>query len=788
MYTDGLFKHSFLVFYRDFKRFKGTFIINLIGLSTGLSCVVLIYLWVSDEMKFDKFHLNDERLFQVLESSQYSGGVVVGENTAGLLAQELAQQFPEIEYASPGIMQYPLLMTKDGDHIKVDGGFVGKDFFNMFSYKLIQGRKNKVLTEKNSAVISEKLARQVFGTTEGIIGQSISIKIEAEEKSFYVTGVFLEPQVNSTFRFDMILSFEEFKDDYPEVLDWNNARPHTFLVLKEGTNSEQFGKKIAGFMKSKVNRDGRNLIIRKYSDGYLYGKYENGKQAGGRIEYVRMFSTIAGFILIIACINFINISTAKASRRTTEVGVKKALGVQRKNLVYQYLGESFLSTYLALIISLLLVQLLLPKFNMITGKDLTLNFSLSFAVWVLIVTFITGLVAGGYPALYISGFNPVMILKGRFKSSIGELWVRKGLVIFQFTLTVILITGVIIVSKQIEFIQKKNLGYDKENILYFEREAKIENNLETFLSEVKNIPGVASASYVGANIVGNGTQSGTLGDWPGKEPGKEFSFKIVPVHYDMLELLGIKIKEGRSFSRNFNDTYKLIFNEAAIATMGLKNPVGQRISGMEIVGVAENFNFESLHEKVKPLFFILASEDAYNVAIRIQAGQDRETIERLQDFYQDFNPGYPLEYKFLDDDFQAKYISEQRISSLSRYFAGLAILISCLGLFGLAAFTAERRLKEIAIRKVCGSSNANLLYILSSDFMKVVMASIIIGSIISFLSAKYWLNNFAYRIELSVEYFLYAGLVTLAIAWLTVGVQIVRAVKINLTKVLRTND
>jgi hypothetical protein len=408
----------------------------------------------------------------------------------------------------------------------------------------------------------------------------------------------------------------------------------------------------------------------------LYGNYENGVQKGGRIEYVKLFSIIAVFILIIACINFMNLSTAPASRRMKEVGIKKLVGAGRKALILQYLAESVLATFLSQFMAIIIVALLLPQFNNITGKQLTLNFDLNLVLPVLGITLITGVFAGSYPAIYLSGFNPVTILKGKLSSSFGELWVRKGLVVFQFTLSVILIAGVLVVYKQIEFVQTKNLGYDKDNIIYLQLKGKIAENLETSLSEIKNIPGIVNASSTLHTLMG--TYSTTSGlNWTGKAPDDDISFEDIEVNFDMIETLGIEMIAGRSFSRNFsNEETKIIFNETAIASMGLQDPVGKVVElfgeNREIIGVVKDFHFESLHDDIKPLFFILNSNDARIITAKIQAGRERETIERLQKFHETYNPGYPLDYKFLDEDYRALYAAEQRVSILSKYFAGLA--------------------------------------------------------------------------------------------------------------------
>jgi ABC-type antimicrobial peptide transport system permease subunit len=439
-----------------------------------------------------------------------------------------------------------------------------------------------------------------------------------------------------------------------------------------------------------------------------------------------------------------------------------------------------------------MVDLLLPHFNVITGKHLVLDLDMPVILPAISIALITGFIAGSYPAFYLSAFNPSTVLKGKFNSSLGELWARKGLVLFQFTLSVIFIVSVLVVYKQMEFIQSKYLGYNKDNIIYFRLSGELKKtvNQESFISEMKrNIPGVINASSISHRMTGH--NSGTNGlEWEGKDLNDKTEFENVTVNYDLIETLGIEIAAGRSFSKAYSgDTAKIIFNEAGIKFMGLKDPIGKtvRLWGKErqIIGVAKDFHFESLHKVVKPLFLRLDPENTYLLMGKLAAGKEKESIAAIQSLYKKFNPEFPFEYKFLDAEYQAQYVAEQRVAVLSKYFAGLAILISCLGLFGLAAFSAERRLKEIGIRKVLGSSEAGIIYLLSSDFTKIVVASILIALPVSFLLARYWLGNFAFKISLEWWYFIGAGCVALFISWLTVGSQAFRAARINPTKCLR---
>jgi ABC-type antimicrobial peptide transport system permease subunit len=534
------------------------------------------------------------------------------------------------------------------------------------------------------------------------------------------------------------------------------------------------------------------LFLKPYSERYLYGRYENGKQSGGRIEYVRLFSIIAVFILVIACINFMNLSTARASRRAKEVGIKKSIGAQRQSLIFQYISESMVTSLLSLLVAIAVVWMFLPAFNIITDKKIVLTLSDPQLLAMLLgVTVFTGLLAGSYPALFLSGFKPAAVLKGELKGSWGELWARKGLVVFQFALSVILIVSVLVIYKQIDFVQSKNLGYKKDNLISIPIEGKVESSLETFLTEVKRIPGVSSASSMGHDLIGRNNNTSGL-EWDGKNPEDEILFENVRVNYDMLETLGVEMVAGRTFSREHStDTSKIIFNEAAIRVMNMEDPVGKVIKlwdqyDLEIIGVVKDFNFQSLHDVVNPLFFMLDQRNTWNVMIRLEGGKEKETLKMLTDFYKEYNPGFSFEYTFQDQEYAKQYAAEQRVATLSGYFAAFAILISCLGLFGLATFTAERRLKEIGIRKALGSSSTNIVMLLSGDFTRMVLLSILIGLPVSYWLLSGWLERFAFHIDLEIWYFAAAGLIALLIAWLTVASQAIKAAMINPVKCLRS--
>jgi putative ABC transport system permease protein len=797
--------HHIYIIFRKFKKNKSSFLINLVGLSTGLACTILILLWVNDEFQVDKYNEKDLQIFQVLQNNTHGNEIRTFENTPGILAQALAEDIPEIKYAAtvlPATWFNKKGMVKLGKkRIKAGSQYVGKDYFNIFSCDFIVGNNKQLLANKYGVSISEELAGKLFENTENIIGKTIEWNQVFITGLFEITGVFKSPPANATAQFDLIFNYEIFHEKRPGLNKWGNSDPSTFVLVNEGTNANVLNAKIKDYLKSKSKNIDNTMFLQQYSDRYLYGRYENGEPSGGRIEYLRLFSIIAIFILIIACINFMNLSTARATGRLKEIGVKKALGANRRTLIYQYLGESMLMTFIALLISIVIVVVFLPNFREITGKQLALTFGKEHVLYFIGILLFTGLISGSYPALYLSGFRPVEVLKGKLSGSVAEIWVRKGLVISQFVISVTLIVSVLVIYKQIEFVQVKNLGYKRDNILYFNAEITIENdenffahggklekNVETILNEINNIPGVINASNFGHNLTGkHGTLSGI--SWKEGHEDEKKRFSNLEIGYNFIETFGIELLEGRSFSNEFgNDVSKIILNEEAIKQMELADPIGKiiRVWGQEkqIIGVTRNFHFESLFEELKPCIMQLEPR-ASNILVKINTDAQIETINQLQKLFSARNPGLAFEYKFVDDDYQALYVAEKRVSILSKYFAGIAIIISCLGLFGLAMFSTEKRKKEISIRKILGADEFSIIQLLSNEFTKMVFVAILIALPASYLIIDNWIERFAYRINISWWIFALAGVLALGIALLTVSWQSWRAATRNPVEALR---
>jgi putative ABC transport system permease protein len=802
-----MFRNNIKLAWRYLLKDRAFTLLNLLGLATGLACAVMIYLWVNDESHVDTFNQNNDRIVQILKNAPSPTGISTDDHTPGQLAATLASDLPEVSHATSVIpvswFDKQGLLIDGNRRVTAKGEFAGEDYFKIFSYHLLDGNADEVLKDKQSMVISDELALKLFHRTENLVGKNVEWNEKDYSGIYRISGVFEKPPANATAQFDIVFNYALFLEKNPKLNDWGNNDPSTYVLLKKDAAIDAFNGKIAGLVKARVEKSQTTLWAQPYSDRYLHNRYENGVPEGGRITYVRIFSLIAVFILVIACINFMNLSTAKAAGRLKETGIKKAIGASRAGLIAQYMAESLILATLSLIIALGLVFLLLPQFNQITNKHLTLHFTTGEALTIGTITLATGILAGCYPAFYLSGFKTALIGQNNIKTSLSELLVRKGLVLFQFTLSTVFILSVLVIYRQMQLIQTKNLGYNRENILYFERGGlvstnredyapggKYESDLQNFLQRVKSIPGIVNVSNFRHNITNR--NGGTYDiSWPGKDPNQRIDFTDLDVGYDFVETAGITLEEGRTYSRNFgNEQGNIIFNESAIRIMGLQNPIGKVIhlwgSDRTIIGVVKDFNFQSLYNQVKPCFLDLSTNHwASKIMVRIQAGAAIATIDKLKKLYQEFDRGGEFEYRFLDEDYQALYSGEIRVSALSKYFAGMAIIISCLGLFGLAAFTAQKRQREIGIRKVLGATVNGIVLLLSKDFLMLISLSLLIAFPLCCWGTNRWLHGFAYRADPGIGTYLLTGFTIVGMALLSISFQSVKAACSNPVSSLR---
>ncbi len=782
-----MLKHNIILTFRNFRRYPSTFLINLIGLSTGIASLMLIYLWVDDEISIDRFHPNDDGLYQVYTNFKTPDGYQSWRGVPGLLLEEIQSQIPQVSDAVAATDVHDYTISADQTAIRAKGKFASQSFFKLFNYPLITGNAEVALGDRSNILITESLATKLFGTTNAM-GKALKWEFWDRGREFTVSGILKDLPPNSSEQFDFLLTWEFYHDDLISFKGWGNYYGRIMVNLNEDVSPESVAEKINEIVDKNQERDEADIMLVPYSDQYLHGKFENGVSIGGRIEYVEIFSIVGTFILLIASINFINLSTARVSHRAKETGIKKSLGASRGSLINQFLTESTVLSALSLVLGLGIVYLFLPQFNFITDKQLALTLSPKVLYACLSIIAGIGLLAGAYPAFYLSRFEAIKVLKGKFLNSGGALG-RKSLVVLQFTLSTVLIVAVMILNNQMDFVRKSNLGYDRDNIVYFEREGKLLSDGDPFVQEIRNIPGVVDAVESGF-MVGGGNATGGV-DWEGKPDELRIQFWEIKAGEGMLDLMGIELAAGRDFSSEFaTDSTAVIFNEAAIKAMGMEDPIGKTIrhytGNKRIIGVVKDFNFASLHSQVEPTIFRFEPEGTHFIMAKLESGNESETMDRISKSYQDFNPGFPFNPIFLDQDYQALYASEERVNDLSKYFAGLAIIISCLGLFGLTTFMTERRIKEIGIRKVLGSSVWNIVYLLTSDFSKMVLVAIVLGLPISYYIGSSWLDNFAYSIQLNWWFFALAGLSTLIVAWVTVATQTLKTAKMNPTRSLRS--
>ena len=786
-----MLKNYLKIAWRNLLKNKTFSFINILGLALGMACSLLIILWVQDEVRMDRFHEHDQRLFSVMENQHYSGVINTFAATPGLLAENIVKDIPEIELASQVLWEEEPVLMVGNNFDNEKGRYVQGDFMNMFSFELAQGDANTALKRPDGIIISKKLADKYF---KGADPMGKTIRVDNKD-DVIVTGVLKPVPEASSMKFEFLMSYDRWLKSNAWAKEWGNNGPRCVVLLAKNANLEKVNAKIRGYIKTKNKGSNVDLFLINYGESYLYSNWEAGKQNGGRIEYVRMFTVVAIFILVIACINFMNLATARSVKRAKEVGLRKVVGAHRTSLVGQFMGESVLITFLSLLFALAMVIALLPAFNTLTEKRLYIDF-LDPVIWLWLVglTLITGIVAGSYPALFMSSLNPVTILKGALKFKPSATYFRQGLVVFQFGLSILLILAMIVIYRQISYIQNKNLGFARENLLYIPGiETGMSENFTSFKQALENEPGIKSVSHSQASPLEVG--SSTMGvSWPGKDTTQQLLFSVNPAGYDLIKTMGVKLLDGRDFSPSFGtDTSNYLINEAAAKKIGYKDPVGKELTMWDkkgkIIGLMKNFHIGSLHVPIEPLILSLQpAKSAWGVAlIRTEAGQTETAIKNIEKLYKRYNPGVPFKYHFADEEFGRQYKAENVVSKLANYFAFLAIFISCLGLFGLAAFTAEQRTKEIGVRKVLGASVTNLVGMLSADFVKLVGIAAVIAFPLAWYFMKSWLEKYAYRIDIEWWFFVVAGIAALIIALVTVSFQAIKAALMNPVKSLKSD-
>ncbi len=752
---------------RNIVKQKGYSFINIVGLSVGLAAFILISLWIHHELSYDKHNRNFNRIYRFVQIQHYSTGPFTVSNMPSPLAADAKRDFPELEevfrfyeasaVVSIGEKRFSEFITT------ADSGL-----FRVFDFEAIHGNLDQALTDGYTSVITRNAAEKFFGETD-VVGKTIRIN---DLNDFRITAVIENPPSNSTFTRDIYIPFDYLQHMGHSLghYGWNTY--YVYALVVPGTDIGQFNEKFRHYFRQVRNDETitTELFLFPLAKERLY--YYDG--APTNLKTITMFAVIAGFILLIACVNFMNLSTARASKRSREIGMRKVSGASRGQLIRQFLGESLVMTIISLVFALLLVQLLMPVFNDLTGKSLTLNlFDPLLILTLAAIVLFTGLVAGSYPALYLSALRPVSVMKGQGASTRNNLWFRRGLVVFQFVLSAGLIIGTTVIYSQLTFMLNKDLGMNKENVVFFTFRGDLNSKYNTFkgqLMQNPNVLGVSCSSHLPFMI---GSNSGGF-MWDGRDTDDDVLISILFGDDDLPGLMNYELVSGRYFSKEFaTDTASVLINESTARIMGLDDPLGKWIQlggeqRFSIAGVVKDFHFQKLHREIDPLVIFNNPGQTHYVLVRINGFNNEETLGFIEETWNSFIPAFPFHARFLDHTYERFHISEARLSKIIRYFTILAIIISCLGLFGLAAFTAEQRTKEIGIRKVMGATVGNIILLQQREFMLLVLVANIISWPIAWYFMTDWLDGFAYKIYLHPGFFLLAGALTLAITFLTV--------------------
>lgn len=783
-----MLKNYFKTGIRTLFRHKGYSALNIMGLAVGLAVCILIFLWVQDELGFDRFHTNADRIYRVIEHEELSSGEILSYSQQGpALAPILKSDYPEILES----VRYRVLgdrLVRFGDHKFYEKGFAFADpaILTMFTFPLTVGDSASALANPYSIVISENIAKKYFNH-EDPLGKIIRVDNHTD---FIISGVLKNIPSNSHLQFDFIAPFESIKDFGQEVTGWHSFYLDTYVLLAEAVNPQIVNQKI------------RNVIIEHSSDSpffidlqplkriRLYSNAILTPRVDGDIKYVVIFSIIAVFILLNACINFMTLTTARSSQRAREIGMRKVVGARRKELVNQFFGESLLIAFISLIFAVGLVLVLLPLFNQLSGKDLPLMVLIRphVILGLLGITLTAGLISGIYPALLLSSFQPVAVLKNAISSGLRGKAFRRALVIFQFVLTTVLIIGTVVVYKQLNFLRQQNLGFEKDQVMIFRLPGKLREKTDLMKTTFERIPGVLSTAAA-STVPGRRGATLTLETWEGRDSEDRFELGILDVDLGFLSTFELEMAEGRFFSRDFatDEQEAVIVNEATIRALGRKDLIGKWVldPGLKIIGVIKDFNLRTLHHKIAPLVIGMRKSRLNHLFVKIAAENIPQTIASLRSSWNSLVPEYPFDFKFLDEQLEEFYRADKRIGKIINVFAGLALFVACLGLFGLASFVAERRTKEIGIRKVLGASNPAIFHLLARDFIKWILLANLIAAPIAVYAVMKYLSIYAYHMNLGLVIFLIPALLILLISLLTISWQAIRAATADPVKSLK---
>jgi len=785
-----MIRNYFKIAWRNLLRNKSFSFINITGLAVGMASAMLILLWIHHEMSYDKFHEKRDRLYQVWNHYTVDGKTQSWATTPKPMAEAIRHHYPEVEHTGRVTFLPPVKIDLGDKKFYGRGKIVDSTFLEMFTFPVVKGNAATALNDVSSIVLTEKLAETIFGDTDPI-GQVLKLD---NRDNFKVSAVVKTPPSNSAFEFQFLLPWAYLRKLGWDDDLWQNNSIGTYVLLKENTSLASIAPKIKTLrQKHDKNDPGMETFLYPISRWYLYSSFENGKEAGGRIEIVRLFGLIAVFVLLVACINFMNLSTARSEKRAREVGIRKVAGAYRRSLVAQFLGESMLLAGIAGIFALIIVQLALPSFNELVGKSLALQ-TREPLFWLFVTGFIgiTGMLAGSYPSAYLSSFKPVNALKGGIKASKTLIAPRKILVVGQFTFAIVLIIATVIVRQQIQKAQDRQTGFAKDNLIYHFTEGESAKNYKLIKEELISSGTALSVTMTSSPVTEDWSNSWDIG-WNGKSPNDRTVVSRFFADDAVTRTLGLELVAGRDFDLSDfpADSSAALINESAAKHMGFTNPIGQVIHDMgrewHVIGVIKDFVISSPYHPSSPMY-IGGAHGFFNVMhIKLNgANPMKENVASLLNIFKKYNSEYEMNYRFADEQYALKFEDEKRVSTLATLFALLTISISCLGLFGLSSYMAENRIKEIGVRKVMGASVVSIVALLSKDFFKLIALSFVIASPIAWWAMHTWLSGFPYRVSIHWGVFALAGLAAFMITLLTVSFQAIRAANTNPVKSLRT--
>jgi len=790
-----MIKNFFKTAWRGMIKNKFYSIINILGLTIGMTSAILILLWIHNEMSHDRFYEKTDRIYLANNRDKVNGEMFAWNNTPKPLGLAIKKDYPEVEDVVR-LNEYAanFLLTVGDKHFSLHGEFADSDFLKMFSLPLLQGNAATALNSPNGIVLTQQLAIKLFGN-EDAMGKTVRIDTA---DNFTVTAVLKDLPPNTRFNFEYVLPWSYSTKKGIDDNNWTNNNVLTYILLKPGTSQAAFDAKIKNITIShtanSADKSTTQVFTQRLNDTWLYEKQENGKYVGGRIERVKLFSIIAALILMIACINFMNLSTARSEKRGKEVGIRKVIGAQKKSLIAQFIAESIMLAFIAGVLSIIVVLFVLPAYDQLVGVKLFIDFSNPY-YWLFVLLFIlfTGLLAGLYPAFYLSSFKPIKVLKGTFKLSGSVVTPRKVLVVLQFTFAIILIIGTIIVEEQIKYAQNRDAGYSRDNLAFLIEFGDAHKNYELIKRGLLESGAATAVAQTSAPMTESWGDSWGF-SWDGStESDKKTDFNMFSADDDFAKAMKIKVLQGRGIDVNQykTDSNACLLNEAAVKVMHLKNPIGTEIrSGnnkAHVVGVIKDFILGTPYEPVQQMIIVgpIFGGDVINFRVNPKP-TFAANLQKAENVFKQYNPQYPFNVRFYDHEYDLKFQGEKQTATLAGLFAGLTILISCLGLLGLATFVAEARIKEIGVRKVLGASVRGIVALLSKDFLKLVLISFLIASPVAWIVMHNWLASYTYRVDISLWVFVIAGLLSATIAFMTVSFQAIKAAIANPVKSLRT--